>query len=318
MRLAITGSSGLVGTVLETYCRRRGYDVVPFDIVRADARECEDIRDLELLKSRLASCDGVVHLAAISRVAWGEQRPDLCEGVNIEGTRVVIEAMSSGRRDPPWLLFASSREIYGDPPQPVITEDAPVAPVNVYGRSKAEGEKLVAEARRPGIRTAIIRLSNVYGGRRDHPDRAIPALIANALSGSDLRITGAGNYFDFVHVEDSVAGLMAVIEQLAAGESGLPPIHLATGVATTLEELAQLAVEVTDSNSRIIKAPARAFDVTGFCGSPARAARLLGWRPEIDVRRGVAAVAESLRQEGPLPIAEIPDPDVLCARRLRK
>ena len=52
----------------------------------------EDIRDLRTLGDRIRGCDGIFHLAAVSRVAWGERDPDLCHSVNVEGTRRVIEA----------------------------------------------------------------------------------------------------------------------------------------------------------------------------------------------------------------------------------
>ncbi len=312
MRLFITGSHGLVGTALVIACRSRGHDVVPFDIVRVDAPCAEDICDPSLLALRMADCDGIIHLAAISRVAWGEERPDLCERTNVEGTHAVTEAaLASPAR--PWLVFASSREVYGNPASSLVRESDPVAPVNVYGRSKAQGEELIEQGRAAGLRAAIIRLSNVYGGPRDHPDRAVPSLLTRALAGDDLVITGGDNYFDFVHVDDVVAGLLAVIDRLAAGEAVSPPIHLTTGIATSLRALAQQSLDIAGGTSRIIEAPARSFDVAGFCGDPARAMDLLGWGAQVDLRAGLWRLAGDLRRDGPLPPVLIPDPSADAA-----
>ena len=178
--------------------------------------------------------------------------------------------------------------------------------MNIYGRSKADGEILVDRARNAELQTATIRLSNVYGGRRDHSDRAVPALVARALANLDLTITGPSNYFEFVHVEDSVAGLIAAMYLLASGETALPPIHLATGIPTTLAELAELAIAATGSTSQIIPVAPRTFDVSGFCGHPGSAEHYLGWRPTVPLAEGVARVAHSLREDGPLPDARIP------------
>lgn len=310
MRLLITGSYGLVGSALSEACARAGHEAVPFDIVRPGTSRLEDICDGAALAERMTGCDGIFHLAAISRVAWGEERPDLCLRTNVDGTQTVIDAaLAQPRR--PWLIFASSREVYGNPASGWVAESDPIAPVNAYGRSKAEGERIVDQARTRGLATAILRLSNVYGGRRDHPDRAVPALLADALAGEDLVITGGGNYFDFVHVDDCVAGLMKTVGLLATGEGALPPIHLATGVETSLHELAKLAIATCDSSSRIVETPARPFDVSGFCGDPARARDLLGWRAEIELRTGLARLADELHHNGPLDPVAMPDPAAL-------
>jgi len=312
MRILVTGSYGLVGMALASACQLRGWDIVPFDLVRPDAIAVEDICDIDLLRAAAADCDGVVHLAAISRVAWGESRPDLCHTINVGGTAAVTETVLSAARQP-WLIFASSREVYGEPPHMMISEDDPIAPLNHYGRSKAAGEALIAEARASGARTAIARLSNVYGGRRDHPDRAVPALVSRALRGADLEITGSGNYFDFVHVRDTVDGLIALIERLVSGQADLPPIQFATGIATSLGALARLAVQLTDSTSRVLEQPARAFDVSGFCGTPLRADQMLGWSPRITLEQGIADLAADLRDNGPMEAIGIPDPEALRA-----
>lgn len=317
MHLLITGSEGLVGTRLVKACTGLGHKVTPFDLIRPGAIGTEDICDVPALSAAARDCDGIIHLAAISRVAWGEERPALCEKTNVDGTRAVVDvALASDKT--PWLLFASSREVYGNPERLQVLESDPVAPFNSYGRSKAEGERLVNEARAAGLRAAIIRLSNVYGGRRDHPDRAAPALMTRALAGEDLIITGGDNYFDFVHVDDCVDGLLRVVERLAAGEDQLPPVHFATGVATSLRALAQLAAEIGGGHSRIVEAPGRPFDVAGFCGAPDRARELLGWSARIDLCTGLEKLAEDLRLNGPLDPVAIPDPADLRPGRADK
>lgn len=307
MRLLITGSEGLVGSSLTATCIALGHDVVPFDLVRSDASTREDILDNGLLTSLMQGCDGVVHLAAISRVAWGEQRPDLCYLTNVDGIRAVLDAARASEKSP-WFLFTSSREVYGEPSSQLVSEDDPVRPVNHYGRSKAEGERLVNIAREKGMQTAVVRLSNVYGGRRDHPDRAVPSLLSRALAGQDLIITGGDHYFDFVHVDDCVDGLLRVIDRLVAGNSALPPINFATGVATSLRTLATMAVEIAGGSSKIVEQHARSFDVSGYCGSPERARTLLGWQPQIDLRSGLERVAGDFRRNRPLDPIIMPNP----------
>ena len=144
-RILITGSSGLVGSALSLALAARGVDVVGLDLEASGAAQ-GDVRDRERLRRAMGDVDGVVHLAAVSRVAWGERDPARCWATKIDGLRNVLEiaAASNGR---PWVVFASSREVYGQPARLPVTEDWDPRPINVYGLSKAEGEGLVDAAR---------------------------------------------------------------------------------------------------------------------------------------------------------------------------
>lgn len=166
-------------------------------------------------------------------------------------------------------------------------DDDPIRPINIYGRSKGEAERIVMAGRDGGIRTGIVRLSNVYGDVRDWPDRVAPAFARGAAQGSPLKVCGSGHTFDFTHVDDTVRGVALAAEALGAGESKLPPMHFLTGRATTLGELAKLANEAGGGKSRIVEAPQRSYDVAHFVGDPRRAEEILGWRAEITVQDGV-------------------------------
>ena len=107
----ITGSSGLIGTVLRRKLALSGRRVVGLDL-RSPADIVLDIRDMAN-RSDLPAISGVVHLAAISGVIHGERNPELCESVNVAGTRAVLEA-AANMSSRPWLIYASSREVYGE------------------------------------------------------------------------------------------------------------------------------------------------------------------------------------------------------------
>ncbi len=236
-----------------------------------------------------------MHLAAVSRVVWGERDPNLCWTTNVEGTRNVLEGAKSSR-DKPWVIVASSREVYGEPPLLPASEDTPLAPVNVYGRSKVAAELLAKDAQAAGARVAVVRFSNVYGSAADHADRVVPCLVRSALQGAPLRVEGSENTFDFTHVSDAVAGILAVMRALESGQA-LPPIHFVTGRPTTLAELARIAIHTTQSTSVCVNAPSREFDVSRFYGDGARAKQLLGWSPRVAIEDGIAMLADEMRKE---------------------
>lgn len=281
MRVLVTGSSGLIGRELMTLLKAARIEAVEYDLQTG-----RDICDPDQLSAALQACDGVIHLAAVSRVAWAEAAPQLCHHVNVDGTATLLDRVLA-QPTPPWVVFASSREVYGDPAVVPVTEDAPMDPVNHYGRSKAQGERLFHTAQARGLRCAIVRLSNVYGTEHDHPDRAVPALLWRSMAGLELRLSGVDAFFDFVHVDDTANGLMMAALKLASGDGSVPTVHLATGIATSLGELAQAAIKVAQSTSALTILPARSFDVKGFCGHPAKAQQVLGWTPEIPLDQGL-------------------------------
>ena len=246
-------------------------------------------------RDAIDGCLGVVHLAAVSRVLWGEQDPEGCWNTNVDGLRNILETLDERKR-PPWLLFASSREVYGQPRHLPATEDTPLRPVNVYGRSKVEGERLVEEARAGGLCAATVRLSNVYGSARDHADRVVPAFARAAVSGGAIRIDGAECTFDFTHIDDTVRGLVALVDRLENGHAP-PPIHLLTGIPTTLHDLAALAMTLAGGSTPLVETPPRSFDVARFYGDPIRARELLGWTPHVGLREGLERLVREIRIE---------------------
>ena len=295
VRVLITGSAGLIGTSLVSALESVGAVVAQLDL-RAHGVDQGDIRDQARVRAAVEGVDGIVHLAAVSRVVWGERDPELCWDTNVHGLRNVLDAAAGSARSP-WLIFASSREAYGQPQQLPATEEAPLRPVNIYGRSKLAGELLIAEARYEGVRACTIRLSNVYGSVTDHADRVIPAFARAAASGEELRVDGLENMFDFTHVEDVTRGVMALIELLNTNALAPPPIHFVTGRPTTLGELAELAVHLAGTSSTIRTSRPRDFDVARFVGDPSRAQALLEWEAKVPLEDGLARLIRAFRED---------------------
>jgi nucleoside-diphosphate-sugar epimerase len=294
-RILLTGSAGVIGGALRAALESEGALVIGLDL-RAHGHERGDVRDQSAVERAARGCTGIVHLAAVSRVAWAERDPAACHDTNVLGTRSVVAA-ALAQRQAPWLVLGSSREVYGNPDSLPVTEAAPFRPVNVYGRSKAEGEAIVSQAREKGLRAAILRFSNVYGSPLDHADRVVPAFVRAALEGGRLRVHGAGSSHDFTHVDDTVRGIVALVRLLSRGAAAPPPVHLTTGQGTTLESLARLIVELSGTAATIERGPQRAFDVARFHGDPSRAKALLGWAPRVSLRDGLVRLVETFRRD---------------------
>lgn len=253
-----------------------------------------DVTDATSVAAAIEGCSGIVHLAAVSRVVWGERDPVRCREVNVEGTRNVLTAAARMGRKAPWVLVASSREVYGQAAAFPVPESAPFRPLNVYARSKVDVENMVAASRAEGLRASVIRFSSVYGSTMDHPDRVVPAFARLAARGNVLRMDGQDTTLDFTHVEDVITALHTAIESLSAGAGPLPSLHLVSGRGTTLRELATIAIKAAGAGAAE-PGPPRPYDVSSFVGDPARAKSVLGWRASVTLEAGISRLVEGFR-----------------------
>jgi nucleoside-diphosphate-sugar epimerase len=299
--ILVTGSSGLIGRALVAKMSAAGLRSLQFDIRETTSPAFGDLRDGRALERAMADVAGVVHLAGVSRVIWGERCPELCWAVNVEATRKIL-ALAHNCRRRPWVVYASSREVYGQQSVLPVAETAVLKPMNVYARSKVAAEKLVLAARDAGLSTAVVRFSSVYGDVRDHADRVVPAFALAATQGGTMRIDGPDCAFDFTHVDDVAAGLMKICNALSSGENSLPTLHFVSGMRTTLRELAEMTAALGGGRTQIGLVEPRAFDISRFCGDPALAAAVLGWRTTTSLRAGLSRLIGDFRsrsQAGP-------------------
>lgn len=314
MRILVTGGAGFIGMNLARYIAHDGAEVIVFDntSLRADSVDDlshistfnGDVRDFGTVKRAAQSVDGIVHLAAVSRVIWGYEDPRTCVDVNVSGTTNILEA--ARHADPkPWVIFGSSREVYGEPENLPVPESAPKNVVNVYGVTKLAGEKLCERYHNEyGLNVGILRFSNVYGGPNDHLDRVIPKFILQCLNGDSVMIQGGGQLFDFTHVSDTVLGIRKMIETLSSldGRGYCDDFHILTGRPTSLQELVSTIEKSTKRCSEIIYEPARTYDVEKFYGDPTKAEEQLGFsarvRIEDGIRKYVPLLEEHLKASG--------------------
>ena len=294
-RILVTGSHGLVGSALRRWMTLCGHEVLGLDSALPDSHtEHGDVVDRQVLAARSREVNGIVHLAAIARVRHAEADPDRCWLVNVTGTENLIAAALAAPR-PPWVLTVSSREVYGEPSRIPVVETDPIAPINVYGRSKAACEEVTLAGRDAGLTVAILRLANVYGGLRDHADRVIPAFCRAAALGAPMRVEGPGYTFDFTHIFDVVCAIERVVCLLETGRRDLSPIHLASGRAVRLDDLARMANAAGGGRSQIVQVANQVFNVSCFVGDPTRASELLRWRAKIPVEAGVRQLVADFR-----------------------
>jgi nucleoside-diphosphate-sugar epimerase len=248
-----------------------------------------DINDYDSVKKAVYGVDAVFHLAAVSRVVWGQEDPLKCWQTNVQGTVNLLEACRRVGKNPVFF-YASSREVYGEPNYSPVDESHPKNPKSVYGMSKLSAENAcLAYSINYGLDVVRFRFSNVYGSERDQLDRVIPKFMIRALRGDDITLYGGGQILDFTFIDDTVDGITSAYLKTMKREKGVfgEDFHLVTGNGTSVYELSDLIVKVTDSTSQVVRIEGKSFDVRKFTGDPTKSRKILGFESKTSLEEGL-------------------------------
>lgn len=302
-RAVVTGGAGFVGSHFCDLLTRHGIAVVCVDNFATGARgnithllgtdnfELLD-RDVTEPLSIPGDVDLVVHLASPASPQHYLRMPVETLRAGSVGT---LNTLDLARRKGARFVFASTSEVYGDPLVHPQTEAYwgnvnPIGPRSVYDEAKRFGEAATAAFRREHlVDTAIVRIFNTFGPRMRFDDgRVVPTFIHQALSGEPITVAGDGTQSrSLCFVEDTVRGLLAIAE---AGNSG--PINIGAAVESTILQLAHLLREMCDSTSPIVFVDRPVDDPGRRRPDISLALQECGWRPEIDIYKGLRATVD--------------------------
>ena len=244
-----------------------------------------DILHADILATALKGMDCVFHLAALWLLHCYEFPRSAFE-VNIRGTFNVLEACVANKVGR--LVYSSSASVYGDAVEEPMTEQHPLNNTNFYGATKVAGEQMCrALHHRYGLNYVGLRYMNVYGARQDYRGTYI-AVIMKILDlldqGKPPIVYGDGSQaYDFVYVSD-----VARANVLAAKADAVDAFYnVGKGVRTSIKELAELILKVTQSSEQIQYEPGGLTFVKSRVGSTDKAKRDLGFEAVIDLEDGL-------------------------------
>ena len=315
--ILVTGGAGFIGSAVCRALTRECRSVLNLDALTyaatktslADVEAAQtytfvkaDIRDASALERVFATFkpDAVLHLAAESHVdrSIGASAPFI--ETNITGTHTLLEAarrhwenLDASGRHRFRFLHVSTDEVFGSlGDEGAFNEQTAYDPRSPYSASKAASDHLVrAWAHTYGLPVLISNCSNNYGPYQ-FPEKFIPNMILKALNGADLPVYGDGGQVrDWLHVDDHVAALLAILERGATGETyvvGGRSERKNIDVAQTVLALTrELAPESAAAQAKIAYVTDRPGHDRRYAVDCSKIERDLGWRASRDFEQGL-------------------------------
>ncbi|MBW1640859.1 UDP-glucose 4-epimerase GalE [Microbacterium resistens] len=325
MSWLVTGGAGYIGAHVVRALAGAGMTPVVLDdlssgqasFVPGDVAFVEgSILDRDLVERTLREhgVTGVIHVAGFKYAGVSVQRPLHTYSQNVEGTRVILEAMEAAGVTN--MVFSSSAAVFGTPDVPLVVEETEKRPASPYGESKLIGEWLLrdqavatAGTDRP-LRHTSLRYFNVVGSADPtvydvSPHNLFPIVFEALLAGNTPRINGddydtpdGTNVRDYVHVGDIALAHVAAAQRLEAGEPIEAAYNLGSGDGLSVRQIMEAMARVTGIDFVPEIAPRRPGDPDRIVATGELAARDLDWRMRHSVDEMVRSGWEARRSAG--------------------
>ena len=317
--ILVTGGTGYIGSHTVAQLLSAGATVIIFDNLCNSKRNVidrietisgkrphfieGDVRDREALKElfSLHSIDSVIHFAGLKAVGESEAEPLKYYDNNVSGSITLFEEMEKASVHK--LVFSSSATVYGDPGYTQFNEKTPLAPVNVYGRTKLMVEDTLRDLRKsnPDWSVALLRYFNPVGAHESGligedpsgtPNNLMP-FVAQVAEGRREQLSIFGNDYptpdgtglsDYIHVEDLAAGHLAALNALKK-ESKLITVNLGTGRPYSVLDMVTAFEKASGQNIPYQIVARRPGDLAEYYADPSLAKNLLGWEAKHDIER---------------------------------
>ena len=331
MRLLVTGGTGFIGSHLAAEGRHRGAQVVVLGLTDRPEEQANaellsrlgaevlsgSITDAELCRRATRRATHIFHLAVAMRE--GGKSDEFFESINLDGTRHLLEAASAQRVQR--FVYCSTIGIYGHRAPGITREDSPLAPGNIYERTKVSAERLVREfAEKCQLPAVVLRPADVYGPR----DQRLLKLFRGVSRGRFPLFGPGEGRRHMVYVDDVVSAFFKACERDEALGEGL---IIAGPKACTLRELLDEVTRATGSKRYGLRLPLApmlglAAVVEDVCAAlkidppiyrrrmdffhsdsefdTSRARRILDWNPRVDLPEGMRRTVEDYRRSGAL------------------
>lgn len=306
MKILVTGGAGFLGSHLCDRLVQQGHHVLCVDNYftgsKKNIEHLLDHKNFEVIRQDVCfplyvEVDQIYNLACPASPIKYQHDPIQTTKTSIIGA---YNMLGLAKRTGAKILQASTSEIYGDPEvHPQVEEYwGNVNPIGIrscYDEGKRAAETLFFDYyRQHNTRIKVMRIFNTYGPRMDAYDgRVVSNFIMQALRGDDITIYGEGDQTrSFCYVDDQIDGM---IKLMNTDDSIIGPINIGNPNEFTILKLAELVIELTGSNSNIIKQELPKDDPKQRRPDITKAKDILNWQPTIELKEGLIKTIEYFR-----------------------
>lgn len=287
MKFAVTGGAGFIGSHIAENLLQNKHSVIIIDDLsngtlenlKKIKNEIEffkmDILDFDKMKKALKNVDGVFHQAGLTSVVESFCKPKKYDVINVKGTKNIFKIANMFNFK---VVFASSASIYGKPKKIPIKENFQRKPISPYGITKMKNEILADEYAKKGVSIVGLRYFNVFGPRQNNSyTGVVKKFLENIVNGKPPIIFGDGSQIrDFVFVEDAVKATLLTMKI----KSAPPFMNIGSGIATSVEDLANVIIAYSGSKTKPIYKNQLKGDVILSQADITLAKKVLGWEPK--------------------------------------
>ncbi|MEO1990572.1 MAG: UDP-glucuronic acid decarboxylase family protein [Pirellulales bacterium] len=305
-RILVTGGAGFLGSHLCDRLVQMGHDVICVDNFftsqKTNVAHLLGCGNFELIRHDVIhplwlEVDQIYNLACPAAPGHYQFNPIKTMKTSVMGS---INLLGMARRCRAKILQASTSEVYGDPeihPQPETYRGSvnPIGPRACYDEGKRAAETLFMDYHRHnGVNIRIVRIFNTYGPRM-HPfdGRVVSNFIRQAIAGEDITLFGSGSQTrSFCYRDDLIEG---IIRMMNGSDEFIGPVNLGNPSEFTIQQLADLTIELTGSSSKIIKKPLPVDDPERRRPDISLAMKHLDWKPSVGMVSAVFSPPGMLR-----------------------
>lgn len=302
-KYVITGGAGFIGSHIAEHLSKEGHQVTILDSLRTGFKHNlnglnvdfvqGDIRDENLVNEVVSGASGIFHLAALVSVPESLLKIKECIEINTVGTINILEAARNNTGCK--VVLSTSAANYGNNPVLPKVETMFPEPMTPYAVTKLDGEyylKMYLDQYQ--VPTASLRYFNVFGPRQNPESAyaaAVPIFINKALQNEPITIYGDGSQTrDFIYVKDVVKA------NILASQKGTETYNVALGHSTSVLELAEKIIKITNSNSQLKFLEERPGDIKHSKANPEKFNQL-GFKPEYTIDKALEETILFYHQE---------------------